>query len=104
MQHTYLLDSATARLQQVKMENYLDRNEKQQLLQLLEVTTQSFNNIPIMKSAFKRACKKHHPDKGGDNSKMMLLNSLWHKYQEGVIHLRSFPEVRPGTMDLWDFS
>uniref|UniRef100_A0AAU6S4Y8 DNA 3'-5' helicase n=1 Tax=Myotis daubentonii polyomavirus TaxID=3139990 RepID=A0AAU6S4Y8_9POLY len=35
---------------------------------------------------------------------MMLLNSLWHKYQEGVIHLRSFPEVRPGTMDLWDFS
>uniref|UniRef100_A0AAU6S569 Small T antigen n=1 Tax=Plecotus auritus polyomavirus TaxID=3140010 RepID=A0AAU6S569_9POLY len=84
------------------MEKILEKNEKKELIDLLEVSPHAFTNLPLMKKAYKKACKKLHPDKGGDNSRMMLLNSLWQKYQEGVLELRSSPQVC--WMDIWDFS
>uniref|UniRef100_A0AAU6S564 Large T antigen n=1 Tax=Plecotus auritus polyomavirus TaxID=3140010 RepID=A0AAU6S564_9POLY len=75
------------------MEKILEKNEKKELIDLLEVSPHAFTNLPLMKKAYKKACKKLHPDKGGDNSRMMLLNSLWQKYQEGVLELRSSPQV-----------
>lgn len=86
------------------MDKFLEKNEKQELLMLLDVSPNCFTNLPLMKQAYKRACKKLHPDKGGDNRQMMLLNCLWQKYQEGVLDLRSGPQVCPSWMDIWDFS
>ncbi|BAX01863.2 large T antigen [Miniopterus schreibersii polyomavirus 1] len=71
------------------MDRLLEKKEREQLVELLEVHPQAFYNVPIMKTAFKKACKKWHPDKGGDTTKMTLLNSLWQRYQQGVIGLRS---------------
>lgn len=84
------------------MDLFLENQEKWQLLELLEVPHHSFNNLPIMRTAYKRACKKYHPDKGGDSSKMMCLNGLWQKYQDGVLQMRSFPEVCAPPMNIWD--
>nr|BCB97619.2 large T antigen [Bat polyomavirus] len=75
------------------MERLLEREERTTLLELLGVNPQTFRNVPLMKQAFKRACRKHHPDKGGGPEKMVLLNSLWQKYQEAVLDMRSTPEV-----------
>ncbi|BAX01865.1 small T antigen [Miniopterus schreibersii polyomavirus 1] len=83
------------------MDRLLEKKEREQLVELLEVHPQAFYNVPIMKTAFKKACKKWHPDKGGDTTKMTLLNSLWQRYQQGVIGLRS-SQVRPGQLDIWD--
>ncbi|AFP94211.1 large T-antigen [bat polyomavirus 3b] len=71
------------------MERMLEKEEKNQLLGLLELEPNCFFNFPIMRQAYKRASKKLHPDKGGDSEKMQLLNALWHKYREGVVELRN---------------
>ncbi|AGA82573.1 large T antigen [Chaerephon polyomavirus 1] len=71
------------------MDRILEKSEKETLLQLLELNSQCFCNFPIMRTAYKRASKKLHPDKGGSTQQMMLLNSLWQKYQEGIIDLRN---------------
>nr|BCB97620.1 small T antigen [Bat polyomavirus] len=84
------------------MERLLEREERTTLLELLGVNPQTFRNVPLMKQAFKRACRKHHPDKGGGPEKMVLLNSLWQKYQEAVLDMRSTPEVRATQMNFWD--
>ncbi|AJA41156.1 large T antigen [Tadarida brasiliensis polyomavirus 2] len=71
------------------MDRILERNERNDLIELLGVDSNCFSNFPIMRQAYKKASKKLHPDKGGDSEKMMLLNSLWQKYQEGLIDLRN---------------
>ncbi|AFP94191.1 large T-antigen [Alphapolyomavirus sturnirae] len=71
------------------MDKVLRKKEKKMLLSLLELNSNCFSNFPLMKQAYKRASKKLHPDKGGNNEKMMMLNSLWQKYQEGIIELRN---------------
>ncbi|BAX01881.1 large T antigen [Miniopterus schreibersii polyomavirus 2] len=71
------------------MDRLLERDERKQLVQLLEVTPQAYYNVSLMRTAFKRVCRKLHPDKGGDPRQMTLLNSLWQRYQEGVIRLRT---------------
>ncbi|BBG62172.2 large T antigen [Scotophilus kuhlii polyomavirus 3] len=86
------------------MDKYLEKEEKYQLISLLDVSPNAFTNIPLMRQAFKKACKKLHPDKGGDNAQMMLLNSLWQKYQDGVLEMRNDPQVCTTWMDIWDFS
>ncbi|AGA82577.1 small T antigen [Chaerephon polyomavirus 1] len=80
------------------MDRILEKSEKETLLQLLELNSQCFCNFPIMRTAYKRASKKLHPDKGGSTQQMMLLNSLWQKYQEGIIDLRN-TQVCAATMD-----
>ncbi|AFU25598.2 large T antigen [Piliocolobus rufomitratus polyomavirus 1] len=71
------------------MERVLQKSEKTQLMELLGIPKYAFGNFPIMKTAYKRASKSLHPDKGGSTEKMMLLNSLWQKFQEGFIELRN---------------
>uniref|UniRef100_A0AAU6S4Z6 Large T antigen n=1 Tax=Eptesicus serotinus polyomavirus TaxID=3139987 RepID=A0AAU6S4Z6_9POLY len=71
------------------MDRFLEKEEKAMLLKLLEVNNNCFYNIPIMKTAFRKASKKWHPDKGGNLPTMTLLNSLWQKYQEAVVELRN---------------
>ncbi|AJA41151.1 large T antigen [Tadarida brasiliensis polyomavirus 1] len=71
------------------MDSLLEKHEREKLLQLLNLSPNCFSNFPIMKQAYKKASKRLHPDKGGNNEQMMLLNSLWHRYQEGLIDLRS---------------
>lgn len=72
------------------------------LLKLLEVNNNCFYNIPIMKTAFRKASKKWHPDKGGNLPTMTLLNSLWQKYQEAVVELRNTEVCAAWVTDLWD--
>ncbi|BBG61975.1 small T antigen [Miniopterus schreibersi polyomavirus 4] len=86
------------------MDRLLERGESKILLELLEVNPQCLRNLPLMRQAYKKACKKHHPDKGGDPEKMVQLNSLWQKYQQGMLEMRSTPEVGPGQMNFWDYT
>ncbi|AGA82578.1 large T antigen [Otomops polyomavirus KY156] len=71
------------------MDRLFEKSEKDKLLQMLGVGSNCFCNFPLMKQAYKKASKKFHPDKGGNNEQMMLLNSLWQKYQEGIIDMRN---------------
>ncbi|AJA41152.1 small T antigen [Tadarida brasiliensis polyomavirus 1] len=86
------------------MDSLLEKHEREKLLQLLNLSPNCFSNFPIMKQAYKKASKRLHPDKGGNNEQMMLLNSLWHRYQEGLIDLRSSQVCVLGLTDLWDIT
>ncbi|BBG62002.1 small T antigen, partial [Pipistrellus pipistrellus polyomavirus 1] len=86
------------------MDKFLEKEEKNLLVRLLEVNANSFYNLPIMKSAFRKASKKWHPDKGGNLETMTLLNSLWQKYQEGVVELRNTQVCAAWVTDVWDIS
>ncbi|AJA41157.1 small T antigen [Tadarida brasiliensis polyomavirus 2] len=86
------------------MDRILERNERNDLIELLGVDSNCFSNFPIMRQAYKKASKKLHPDKGGDSEKMMLLNSLWQKYQEGLIDLRNTQVCEASLLDLFDDS
>ncbi|AHZ11646.1 large T antigen [New Jersey polyomavirus-2013] len=70
------------------MEKVLEKSDKEMLIELLGIPRYAYGNFPIMKTAYKRASKIYHPDKGGSSEKMMLLNSLWQKFQEGLIEVR----------------
>ncbi|AWD33739.1 small T antigen [Philantomba monticola polyomavirus 1] len=74
------------------MDRLLQKEEKALLIKLLGISPTSFGNIPLMRDAYKRASKKYHPDKGGEGVEMTLLNSLWQRFQEGLLELRN-PEV-----------
>lgn len=87
-----------------KMERVLEKSEKDVLLEMLEVNSLTFSNYPMMKQAYKRASKKYHPDKGGSNEQMMLLNSLWQKYQEGIIDIRNSQVCAADLSDLEDLT
>ncbi|QIQ69322.1 small T antigen [Alphapolyomavirus callosciuri] len=75
------------------MDRILEREERKKLVELLGIDPVLYGNIPVMKSAYKRASKVLHPDKGGTGNDMMILNFLWQKFQEGVTEARC-PEVR----------
>ncbi|AGA82591.1 small T antigen [Eidolon polyomavirus 1] len=79
------------------MDTALTRVEKKKLCFLLDLPPQCYGNVPMMKSRYKRACLKLHPDKGGEDLLMKELNMLWQKFQEGIFNLRrdipSFEEV-----------
>ncbi|AFU25599.1 small T antigen [Piliocolobus rufomitratus polyomavirus 1] len=84
------------------MERVLQKSEKTQLMELLGIPKYAFGNFPIMKTAYKRASKSLHPDKGGSTEKMMLLNSLWQKFQEGFIELRNSEVCPVNFSDCYD--
>lgn len=86
------------------MDRFLEKEEKNLLLKLLEVNKNAFWNVPLMKGAFRKASKKWHPDKGGNLQTMMLLNSLWQKYQEGVVELRNTEVCAAWLPDFWDIT
>nr|QIQ69325.1 large T antigen [Alphapolyomavirus callosciuri] len=70
------------------MDRILEREERKKLVELLGIDPVLYGNIPVMKSAYKRASKVLHPDKGGTGNDMMILNFLWQKFQEGVTEAR----------------
>ncbi|AQX36241.1 large T antigen [LI polyomavirus] len=71
------------------MDAVLTTPERRQLCLLLDISPQEYGNIPLMKNAFKKACLKHHPDKGGDPVLMMQLNSLWGKFTTSLTEARA---------------
>ncbi|WAA14054.1 Large T antigen [Pumfec polyomavirus LSF128] len=71
------------------MDGVLSSAERRQLCSLLDLAPNHYGNIPLMKSAYKKACLRLHPDKGGDPTSMMTLNALWHKFTVTITELRS---------------
>ncbi|UYP65710.1 large tumor antigen [Eptesicus serotinus polyomavirus 1] len=70
------------------MDQALNREEKDTLCELLGIPRKCYGNYPLMKSSFRQACLKFHPDKGGDEALMQRLNSLWQRFQQAVYQLR----------------
>ncbi|QLH64631.1 ST Antigen [California sea lion polyomavirus 2] len=70
------------------MESVLTKEEKTELLQLLELNPSCYGNVPLMQAKYKRAALKYHPDKGGDEEKMKRLNVLFTKFFSGCAYLR----------------
>lgn len=70
------------------MDKPLSRAEKQELVDLLGIPANIFGHIPIMKVSYREACRKYHPDKGGDPEKMQRLNSLWQKMENAIYATR----------------
>ncbi|WWE89199.1 middle tumor antigen [Castor fiber polyomavirus 1] len=71
------------------MDRILCREEKHELITLLDLPPQCWGNLPMMKSYYKKMCLVHHPDKGGDLLKMMRMNELWQKLQNNILELRT---------------
>lgn len=69
------------------MDRILLKEEKLQLIKLLEISSGDYGIIPVMKEAFKKACKKFHPDKGGNGPEMQQLNYLWDKFNAGLLNV-----------------
>ncbi|AHZ11648.1 small T antigen [New Jersey polyomavirus-2013] len=86
------------------MEKVLEKSDKEMLIELLGIPRYAYGNFPIMKTAYKRASKIYHPDKGGSSEKMMLLNSLWQKFQEGLIEVRDSEVCQVSFSDCYDSS
>ncbi|AGA82586.1 small T antigen [Alphapolyomavirus cardiodermae] len=89
------------------MDTALSAYDKLQLCELLGIPRHCYGNYPLMKSSYRQACLKHHPDKGGDDNTMTLLNVLWGKFQTGVYEMRrqfpSFEEVSAPSFWEQDF-
>lgn len=79
------------------MDSALSSSERKELCLLLGIPKHCYGNYPLMKSKYKSACLKNHPDKGGDEQTMQKLNVLWGKFQASIYDMRrdfpSFDEV-----------
>ncbi|AFP94188.1 small t-antigen [bat polyomavirus 2c] len=76
------------------MDHALSSEERKELCNLLGIARHCYGNYPLMKSNFKHACLKYHPDKGGDQEKMARLNFLWQKFLSYFMEMRrNIPEV-----------
>ncbi|AFP94187.1 large T-antigen [bat polyomavirus 2c] len=75
------------------MDHALSSEERKELCNLLGIARHCYGNYPLMKSNFKHACLKYHPDKGGDQEKMARLNFLWQKFLSYFMEMRrNIPE------------
>lgn len=70
-----------------KMDKILTREEIKQLMDLIDLPEDEWGNEPLISHRMKLAIKKHHPDKGGDEEKMKLLNRLKSKFEDGMKNL-----------------
>ncbi|AGA82606.1 small T antigen [Otomops polyomavirus KY157] len=70
------------------MDSALTSAEKKQLCSLLQIPRHCYGNFPLMKSSFKTACLRNHPDKGGDPEVMKELTCLWQKFSCSVYEMR----------------
>lgn len=87
------------------MDSVLTRQEKRELCDLLEIPHHCYGNIPMMKAQYKKMCLVYHPDKGGDGSKMVKLNSLWTSFQDEITKLRAevnFFSYQVSAKFFWD--
>lgn len=44
----------------------------------------AWGNMPLLRKKYLEKCKEYHPDKGGDETKMKRLNTLYRKLEEKV--------------------
>nr|AWD33709.1 large T antigen [Alphapolyomavirus aflavicollis] len=83
------------------MDRILSKEEKAQLLVLLDLEGQYWGDFGRMQKAYHAQSLKFHPDKGGDPVLMQLLNTLWTKLKHGLhqvrIDLGSHEDVNPST-------
>nr|AKE33249.1 small T antigen [Human polyomavirus 6] len=61
------------------MDRLLAREEVKELMNLIGLSMACWGNLPLMQQKIRLACKKYHPDKGGDPEKMQRLNVLKEK-------------------------
>ncbi|AFU25591.1 small T antigen [Alphapolyomavirus sextipanos] len=71
------------------MDQVLSIEEKNELMDLLQISRAAWGNLSLMKKAYKSASKLYHPDKGGDPQKMQRLNELFQKLQVALLEIRS---------------
>ncbi|AWD33693.1 middle T antigen [Alphapolyomavirus aflavicollis] len=70
------------------MDRILSKEEKAQLLVLLDLEGQYWGDFGRMQKAYHAQSLKFHPDKGGDPVLMQLLNTLWTKLKHGLHQVR----------------
>nr|AKP56099.1 middle T antigen [Rattus norvegicus polyomavirus 1] len=70
------------------MDKILTKEEKSQLLALLDLDGQYWGDFGRMQKAYHAQSLKFHPDKGGDPLLMQLLNTLWTKLKHGLHQVR----------------
>ncbi|WAA14029.1 Small T antigen [Bofec polyomavirus LSF72] len=81
------------------MDRALARSELRRLMELLELPTTTYGNIPLMKAQYRKRLLELHPDKGGDTEKMAELNVLWEKFMQNVATRRNAFVARVGGLD-----
>nr|BEP33026.1 small T antigen [KI polyomavirus Stockholm 350] len=74
------------------MDKTLSREEAKQLMQLLCLDMSCWGNLPLMRRQYLVKCKEYHPDKGGNEESMKLLNSLYLKLQDSVSSVHDLNE------------
>nr|AKP56076.1 large T antigen [Rattus norvegicus polyomavirus 1] len=83
------------------MDKILTKEEKSQLLALLDLDGQYWGDFGRMQKAYHAQSLKFHPDKGGDPLLMQLLNTLWTKLKHGLhqvrLNLGGHEDVNPST-------
>ncbi|BBG61991.1 small T antigen [Myotis horsfieldii polyomavirus 2] len=70
------------------MDQFLERDEAKELMELLNIPKHCYGNLPMMKINYKKMCLIYHPDKGGDPAKMKRMNELWQKLNDGFCNAR----------------
>ncbi|AGR44743.1 small T antigen [Zetapolyomavirus delphini] len=68
----------------------LTLDEQHELMDLLGLERTLYGCYGLMKTAFKSAALKYHPDKGGDPALMQRLNVLFGKLVEAMQHAPSY--------------
>ncbi|ADV15634.1 small T antigen protein [Human polyomavirus IPPyV] len=71
------------------MDQTLSLEERNELMDLLQLTRAAWGNLSLMKKAYKTVSKIYHPDKGGNPEKMQRLNELFQKLQVTLLEIRS---------------
>ncbi|AAA47059.2 large t-antigen [African green monkey polyomavirus] len=71
------------------MDQTLSKEERNELMDLLQITRAAWGNLSMMKKAYKNVSKLYHPDKGGDSAKMQRLNELFQRVQVTLMEIRS---------------
>ncbi|CAX87759.1 large T antigen [Sumatran orang-utan polyomavirus] len=70
------------------MDKILTKQQRKELIVLLDIEACDYGNYSIMKQQYKKMCLIYHPDKGGDGEKMRKLNSLWQAFNTELLEIR----------------
>ncbi|CAX87761.1 small T antigen [Sumatran orang-utan polyomavirus] len=88
------------------MDKILTKQQRKELIVLLDIEACDYGNYSIMKQQYKKMCLIYHPDKGGDGEKMRKLNSLWQAFNTELLEIRDnrfdMEQVRQMDIDVWD--
>lgn len=78
------------------MDKLLTREERRELLSLLGLPSNSWGDMAAIQKAYRGACRRYHPDKGGCEQTMKRLTELFTKAYD------SLSELRTGRGATWD--